>query len=87
MTSFYDEIFVQVVLAREICETMHMLLTINQNSTMRQYCGELPRMTHVQSKPEKNSIDCLSHPLQKLETKMGNNQATNGHNKENIQLT
>ena len=53
MTSFYDEIFVRVVRAREIWETMHMLLTNNQNNTMRQYCGELPRMTHVQSKPEK----------------------------------
>ena len=45
-----------------------MLLTNNQNNTMRQYCGELPSMTHVQSKPEKktrNSIDCLSHPLLK----------------------
>ena len=30
-----------------------MLLTNNQNNTMRQYCGELPGMTHVQSKPEK----------------------------------
>ena len=37
-----------------------MLLTNNQNNTMRQYCGRLPGMTHVQSKPEKNprnSID------------------------------
>ena len=31
-----------------------MLLTNNQNNTMRQYCGELPGMTHGQSKPEKN---------------------------------
>ena len=30
-----------------------MLLTNNQKNTMRQYCGELPGMTHVQSKPEK----------------------------------
>ena len=34
-------------------ETMHMLLTNNQKNTMRQYCGELPGMKHVQSKPEK----------------------------------
>ena len=54
MTSFYNEIFVRVVRATEIGEIMHMLLTINQNNTMRQYCGELPGMTHVQSKPEKN---------------------------------
>ena len=55
MTSFYNEIFVRVVRVREIWETMHMLLTNNQNNTMWQYCGELPGMTHVQSKPEKNS--------------------------------
>ena len=51
MTTFYNEIFVRVVRASEIWETMHMLLTNNQNNTMRQYCGELPGMT--QSKPEK----------------------------------
>ena len=68
MTSFYNDFFVRVVRAREIWETMHMLLTNNQKHTMRQYCGELPGMTHVQSKPEKtqNSKDCLSHPLFKI---------------------
>ena len=71
MTSFYNDIFVRVVRAREILETMHMLLTNNQNNTMGQYCGELPGMTHVQSKPEKNPrnsihVDCLSHPLFKI---------------------
>ena len=55
MTSFYNEIFVRVVRAREIWETIHMLLTNNQNNTMRQCCGELPGITHVQSKPEKNN--------------------------------
>ena len=48
-----------------------MLLTNNQKNTMRQYSGELPGMTHVQSKPEKktgNSIDCLSHPLFKIQS-------------------
>ena len=54
MMSFYNEIFVMVIRAREIWETTLMLLTNNQNNTMRQYCGELPGMTHVQSKPEKN---------------------------------
>ena len=68
MTSFYNEICVRVVRAREIWKTMYMLLTNNQNNTMRQYFGELPGMTHVQSKPEKtrNSIDCLSHPMFKI---------------------
>ena len=67
MTSFYNEIFVRVVRAREIWETMHMLLTKNQKNTMRQYCGELPGMTHVQSKPEKprNSIDIYHTPCSK----------------------
>ena len=68
MMSFYNEIFVRVVRAMEIWETMHMLLTNNQNNTMRQYCGELPGMTNDQSKPEKkprNSIDCLSQPCSK----------------------
>ena len=55
MTSFYNEIFVRVVRAREIWETMHMLLTNNQKNTMKQYCWELPGMAHVQSKPEKDS--------------------------------
>ena len=67
MTSFYNENFVQVVRAREILENMHMLLTNNQNNTMRQYCGELPGMTHVQSKPEKNSEFHrlpITHPVQ-----------------------
>ena len=32
-----------------------MLLTNNQKNAMRKYCGEVPGMTHVQSKPEKNS--------------------------------
>ena len=69
MTSFYNESFVRVVRAKEIWETMHMLLTNNQNNIMRQYCGELPGMTHVQFQPEKtpqNSIDCLSHPMFKI---------------------
>ena len=64
MTSFYNEIFVRVVLAREIWETIHMLLTNNQNSTMRQYCGELPVSPNL--KKPRNSIDCLSHPCSKF---------------------
>ena len=53
MTSFYDEIFVRVVRARGIWETMHMLLTNSQNNTMQLYCGKLPRMTNVQYKTPK----------------------------------
>ena len=46
-----------------------MLLINNQNNTMRQYCGELPGMTHVQSKPEKKTSEfhrlLITSPVQK----------------------
>ena len=46
-----------------------MLLTNNQENTMGQYCGELPGMTHVQSKPEKKTSEfhrLLITPLVKI---------------------
>ena len=46
-----------------------MLLTNNQNNTMRQYCGELPGMTHVHSKNKKKNSEfhrlLITPPVQK----------------------
>ena len=63
MRSVYEDILARVVRAREIWGNMHMLLTNNKNNTMWQYCGKLPRMTHVQSKSESKKLVKLSTSL------------------------